>query len=81
MVQTIFTNLTADGRPRTAILLQRGGLRAAVRRREIVKRRFQRAVNHAKIRRSGVLPGRSLGRDAQLTEGMHTGGSKGIVRQ
>jgi hypothetical protein len=30
MVQTIFTNLTADGRPRTAILLQRGGLRSAV---------------------------------------------------
>jgi hypothetical protein len=47
MVQTIFTNLTADGRPQTAILLQRGGLRSAVRCQEIVKRRFQGLVNHA----------------------------------
>ena len=48
LVQTIFTNLTADGRPRTAIILQRGRLRSAVRCQKIAKRRFQRSANHIK---------------------------------
>jgi hypothetical protein len=49
MVQTNFTKLTANGRPQTAILLQRGGLRSAIRRQEIVKRRFQGLVNQARL--------------------------------
>jgi hypothetical protein len=47
MVQAIYTNLIADGRPRTAILLQRGGLRSAVSGQESARRPFQKSVNHA----------------------------------
>jgi hypothetical protein len=52
MVQTIFTNLTAD---RGRRYFSNGGLRSAVRRQEIVKSRFQRSANRAELQKYGDL--------------------------